>query len=408
MTEDASDDDWVASSFAAEANPCAPVIAGDDDDWVASAAVLRPMVADQGGTVTPPARTPPSPEDEWALPDVAAGAPATPPAEGPPPGPEPEAPAAGQGPGPGPRRAGRNVLPNAFREGLGEGELLTDEAMTSGIPMLCRKMFGGKKGDVNFTLSSMAAVADQIGIARSRGKDSLWASAYSGWYVLRSRLMAFTRRVIQMIEPRRNGDHRPVTQALVCVRERKYDGTRHYLSANASEEIDAGKIGTRVSGPLEVMVMESTLCFGLRKILPGGGDDKYLIFRAALPMYLQTIASPTGEQVRHSLQQLEQPFDAEVDSKFIRLVDVATKDDAASNLRAERALMRDYPSRNLVNLSCDAHKNIRCSVLGHVPLQAGRHQSDQVGAFCPWRWHAGLEEGRESDHERRTHRRPGR
>ena len=142
-------------------------------------------------------------------------------------------------------------------------------------------------------------------------------------------------------------------QILLLLRKKKYDGTRTKASlqrklpplpgvANPEQFGSDGTVST--SGPAEIQVTEAIMTVLLRKIIEGR-NISYLTVRSELPCEVLGINRTTGECIRETWKTMNLPFDAELDAEAFRAIDLAIRDDATSNDRAERSYRIDNPKR---------------------------------------------------------------
>jgi len=109
------------------------------------------------------------------------------------------------------------------------------------------------------------------------------------------------------------------------------------------------------TGPTKIFVTE--LKIGMLFEKKTAAHSEWMSIVATCPSTLQAVERNTAECYVEALRRaMKFGFDATVQEKFAREVDIVVSDGHKSNGKAERALSQLYPGRAKLDLPCDVHR----------------------------------------------------
>lgn len=207
-------------------------------------------------------------------------------------------------------------------------------------------------------LKPAMAIAEECDIPRTHFSGYLWSYTCSLWRTARKRIGDMIEGLVCTAgEP--SASAHDITPA-VYVRMRKFDETSSIMACvwDHGHELLAGSepLLDQEVGPTKVFVMELRHGLLMKKTSATTGESQHLTIFGDLPSPLFAVERNTAECYLEALRRgLKADWDAIVNERVSRQIDITVHDDHKSNSKAERAMSRDI-GRPKLELLCDAHK----------------------------------------------------
>jgi len=208
--------------------------------------------------------------------------------------------------------------------------------------------------------------AEALGGSRRSVVRGIWVAAWITYHAARERTSRLVRAALATCRVMRGpaGEVVELRTPMVFIRKRKYDETQVPLVvdiADKAQAVDDEQLldcFDRYAGKHRVVVLEGAFGMVLQKRTVAGTSFARVI--GNVPCALMAVERNNGECLRKCFDEWRLDADADINCRFLRLVDVHMHDECSANLRAERAFTASHSDgsarRGSLEILCDAHK----------------------------------------------------